>query len=122
MRLVGWLYVKVIVDSDGRIRRIDGQLAKHHRIARCLDDLHGGPTGLEDRGSLVRTLSDIRGMRRVHTHGRNLDQLAQQCLKLLTCCRDSLLQSRIQVGGHMMSPFQQARTFREPPSCAGTIA
>src|SRR5215831_21033841 len=56
LRLVGWLHVQVIVDSHSRIHRIDGQLAKHHGIAGCLDNLDRGPTGLEDRGSLVRPL------------------------------------------------------------------
>src|SRR5438094_4163488 len=44
LRLVGWLDVQVIVDSHSGIRRIDGQLAKHHRIARGFDDLDGSPT------------------------------------------------------------------------------
>src|SRR5215470_2271414 len=72
LRLVGWLYVQVIVDSDRRIRWIDSQLAKYHRIARGLDDLNCGSTVLEERGGLVRTLLDVRGMHRVHTDGRNL--------------------------------------------------
>src|SRR5215470_3692930 len=71
LRLVGWLHIQMIVDRDGGIRGIDGQLAKHHRMARGPYDFHGSSTGLEERGSLARTLMHVRSMRWVHTHSRN---------------------------------------------------
>jgi len=65
----------VIVDRHRGIRRIDGELAKDDGIPWRLDDFYRRPTGLQDRGGLPRAPSDILGMCRVHTDGRDFDEI-----------------------------------------------